>query len=576
MKNETSAGYWGRQISRRRLMRGIAGAGAATGIVTLAGCAAPAPSQPTVAPAALPAPPAAPAAGAGSTPAATAAPTARPPKRGGVFRLGGNAETADLDPHNNVTAYLHVWGAAIAYAKLIKFKEDGSTKPLENVPTGDLAESWTQPDETTYVFKMRPGVKWQNIAPVNGRLVVAQDVKLSFERQLALKTLAARLAGVDKIEAADNSTLRITLAKPDADFLLSLAHYHNKIVPHESWELKGDLRDGPVIGSGPWIFEKWERNQTATLNKNPDYYLTGYPLVDRVEFPRIIDAATRHAAFRTQQVDTLPGSGFTPKDVDTLMKASPDIVLDEVKGTNADVLALNMQKPPFDDLRVRQAIQKAIDREALIKLVLNGKGWAYPGLYMASQDYYLPEAEVKSLFQRDLAGAKQLLQQANFAPGQQFELQVSTARDSCVDAAQVVKQQLEEIGVIVNLKPVDTATSTRTVFVEHVHQMFLGPTSPAVSTNGDLLVSFHSTGTQNRANANDKKLDQLIEQQAVMVKDPEARKKALQELQRYQISTATQITLYGLLDQRLRWKYLQGYHFGGLTEELTTYVWLDK
>src|SRR5213596_892999 len=109
MENETSTGYWGRQISRRRFVRGMAGAGAATGIVTLAGCAAPA--APTAAPVAPSAAPAAPAAGAASTPAATPAPTARPQKRGGVFRLGGNAETADLDPHNNVTAYLHVWGA---------------------------------------------------------------------------------------------------------------------------------------------------------------------------------------------------------------------------------------------------------------------------------------------------------------------------------------------------------------------------------------------------------------------------------------------------------------------------------
>src|SRR5207245_10903067 len=96
---------------------------------------------------------------------------------------------------------------------------------------GDLAEKWDQPDDLTYVFKLRPGVKHQNIAPVNGREVDAEDVVVSFNRQLALKVNSTFLAGITQVEAPDTGTVKITLAKPNADFLWSLASFFCKVLP---------------------------------------------------------------------------------------------------------------------------------------------------------------------------------------------------------------------------------------------------------------------------------------------------------------------------------------------------------
>jgi peptide/nickel transport system substrate-binding protein len=554
-------------------VRGLAGAGAATGIVTLAGCtpgstpaATSAPAVPTAASGGAAAPATAP----------TAAPAARQPKRGGAYRIAVNTDSADMDIHQNVTAYLAIWGPALAYSKLLRFKADGTVRPLQLIVSGDLAESWQQADDTTYVFKVRPGVKFHNIAPVNGREVTAEDVKYSFERQISLRTNGSRLSGVTRIEAPDRATLRITLEKPDADFLTNLAHYHNKVVPRESVDVNGDLKQGPIIGSGPYVFEKWERNAIATLTRNPDYFERGKPYVDRVEFPRIADGATRLAAIRGQEADLLIGAGFTPRDAEVVRQAQPDILIDEEKGTNADALALNMNKPPFNDLRVRQAFAKAIDFKQLIDVVLNGKGWHYPGIYVPGPEYFLPESEVLALKRRDVAGARQLLAQAGVAPGTVFECYVSQARESCLDAAQVLQQQLGEVGIGLTLRPIDTATGTRIIFVEKVHQLYVGTQSPAVSTNGDLFVAFHSQGTQNRAAINDPKLDQMIEQQATMVRDPEGRKKLILDIQRYLIEQANQITFYGLFDQRMRWKYVQDYFFLGTTDEPLTTVWLDK
>src|SRR5207245_1014099 len=119
-----------------------------------------------------------------------------------------------------------------------------------------------------YIFKLRPNAKWQNIPPVSGREVVADDIKYSYERQIALKFNAGRLPAIDKIEVVNPTTLKLTSPKPDADFLTTLSFSYNKIVPHETVELKGDLTEGPVIGSGPWILDAWDKNSVVRLKKN--------------------------------------------------------------------------------------------------------------------------------------------------------------------------------------------------------------------------------------------------------------------------------------------------------------------
>jgi peptide/nickel transport system substrate-binding protein len=565
--------FWERRLGRRRLLRGAALAGAATGVVSLAGCARTAPPSASEATAS----PAAPTSAAPAPSVAAAQPSATPrAKYGGAFRHAGIADTASLDTHQTVTGYLHVWGPGVAYSKLLQFKADPPVKALEIVPVGDLAESWDQPDDTTYVFKLRKDAKFHNIAPVNGRPVVAQDVKLSFERQIALKVNASNLPAGAKFEAVDPQTLKITLERPDADILPSLAQYQNKIIPHESWELKGDLNEGPIIGSGPWIFEKWERNSVANLVKNPDYYVKGLPRVDRLEFPRILDASTRYGAFRAQQVDALPGVAFTPTDGETLKKAGPDIVLDGFQSVSNDNMAMNTTKPPFNDVRVRQAFFKALDRQQLIDTVLSGKGWYYSGVFMPKEDWYLPEAELRNLVKRDVAGAKQLLAQAGVAPGAEFEAVVGVVRDSVLDAAQLVKAQLADIGIVLTIKPVDTATFSRVVIQDRGHFVGFGGGALPYSTNSDLYVSHHSTGSQNRAALKDPKLDQMIEQQATMVKDPDGRKKLLQDIQRYILNSAHLFPLYGLVDQRLRWKYVQDWPEKVFMAEPFVTAWLDK
>src|SRR5205807_9454481 len=114
------------------------------------------------------------------------------------------------------------FGQGGAFSGLLKYKHGADIKPPAYLVTGDLAESWQQADDLTYVFKLRPGVKWHNIAPVNGRDLVLEDIVYSWDRVKAFKSYANLLEGISKYEAVDKTTFKITLDKPNADILNNL------------------------------------------------------------------------------------------------------------------------------------------------------------------------------------------------------------------------------------------------------------------------------------------------------------------------------------------------------------------
>src|SRR5262245_51575571 len=270
--------YWdcrATRLGRRRFVGGalLGTVGLAGGVACATSAPAPAPAPTTAA--AVPAATSAPA-------AAAAAPTAAAPavKYGGVFRYPVVGEAANQDPHDLTTILFFGQGFGNAYSRLVKATA-GPERKDDNVRiVGDVADSWTQPDDNTYLFKLRSDVKFHNIAPVNGRLLIADDVKYSFERQKALGKSASFLQAMDKIEVVDKLTLKVTLPTPDADFLQTLAGGWNVIVAKEAVDLKGDLKEGPTIGSGAFIADKWEPQARAALKKNPDYFLKGVPYVD--------------------------------------------------------------------------------------------------------------------------------------------------------------------------------------------------------------------------------------------------------------------------------------------------------
>ena len=263
---------WKTVLSRRQIL-GSHGTGA-VGVASLAagvGCATtPAPVNAT---------PAAAAAGATSVPpvATQVQPPAAPtPKYGGTARMGISTDP-DLDVHAS-SGIMNSDGGATVYSRLLKYKTGPDVKVPSYIAVPDAAESFDQVNETTYVFKLRPNLKFHNIAPVNGRQAVAQDVVYSFTRQIAEKANAGLLSAIDKMEAVDPLTVKLTLTGPDADFLSTIAAVANKIVPKERVDSAGDLKGLPAIGTGPYILEQFDpATANQSLTRNPDYFIKGVP-----------------------------------------------------------------------------------------------------------------------------------------------------------------------------------------------------------------------------------------------------------------------------------------------------------
>ena len=220
-----ASSYWEkarqRRLSRRLLLRSTTLAGAGAGAIALAGCGDDDGDSSQ---------------GTGTT--STAAGAAVRPKRGGRIVVGNfTGEQGHQDPHLEAAGLGHSRGTGVAYNMVIRKKlnaEVSKEESIEVIPDGDLAASWEQPDEKTFIFKLRPGVKWHNIPPVNGRALTAEDVVYSTRRQLDLKITASFLPGVERVSAPDRSSVRIELTRPDPDFLIAFMTAHNKIVAREA------------------------------------------------------------------------------------------------------------------------------------------------------------------------------------------------------------------------------------------------------------------------------------------------------------------------------------------------------
>ena len=167
-----------------------------------------------------------------------------------------------------------------------------------------MCEGWRLDEQLVYEFRLRDDVYWQDVAPVNGRRLSAQDVVFSYERQrTAGWPNSPLMLAVESVEAPDELTVRIKLRYWDTDFLLALADGRSKVVAPEPIIAAGSLEPGPVVGTGPWLWLGTEQGVGSEFEANPDYFEEGLPFADQLTFKVIKDPEARFAAFFTGQLD---------------------------------------------------------------------------------------------------------------------------------------------------------------------------------------------------------------------------------------------------------------------------------
>src|SRR4051812_26008423 len=286
-----------RRLTRRTVLRSwglltlgatlLSACGPQTPAQPAAPTSAPAPAAAAAKPTDAPKPAAAPA-NATSAPAGAAA----APKNGGSFRFfAWTEDPPSLDPHINVSFRTQGF-AAFFYSRLLMSKKGPGIPAQAYIMEGDLAESWqVGPDGKTYTFKLRPDAKWHNKPPMNGRPLTAQDVVWSFERFMKVSPQKTTFDIVAGVTAPDDHTVVFTLKDQYAPFEAAIGAPIFWILPKEVVEQDGDAAKR-VVGSGPFIFDKYDTGVSFTGKKNPDYYRKGEPRVDEVIGHIIPDTAT--------------------------------------------------------------------------------------------------------------------------------------------------------------------------------------------------------------------------------------------------------------------------------------------
>lgn len=507
-------------------------------------------------------------------PAPVAPPVAEQPKYGGTLAFQTFAETPHQDPHQTNLVFFHDSGMGVAYSRLFHWKLGPEGYPDRYVVEGDLVEKWEQPDSQSYIFHLYRGVKWHNIPPVSGRELVSRDVVFSLRRQMDLRVNGIYLEGAEQMTALDNYTVRVDLARPNADFLLGLGHSRNAIVAPEAVEQRGDLKEGPTIGTGAWIFKEWQPNQVVRMVKNPEYFHRGRPYADGLDIFRIADPQTQQAAFRTKQIHVLGAN----RQVQELLKRDvPALQVQQaqlVGGNNK--LWLNFKKPPLNDIRVRQALSKALDRQAIIQSVHFGSGWVNVGVVMPSLDWYLPESEYNKLLAQDLQGARQLLAAAGVT-NLSLSLQGGPSQNApSIQVAELVVAQLRNINVSANLVPVTTDQMVGPTWGRGEFEALAGGQQPENITSFELRQFYKTDSRQNGAGLGDRELDEMIEKQATLVEDTEARRRLLQDIQRKVLDQALIIRIVQSVNDAVVQPFVKGYvHAPAGEYSRWEYAWLD-
>ena len=343
-------------------------------------------------------------------------------------------------------------GPGIVYSRLLRLR----TGPEEELPQPslllecDLCQSWELTDAHTYLFELREGVLWQDIDPVNGRELVVEDVVYSYERQRAPgpnRPNAPLLQNIETVEAVGPHTLRITTNPQfaDADFLVSLADGHTKVVAREAVEVNGDLLDGPVVGTGPWILKSTQEEIGSFFERNPDYFEERLPFLDELVITVIRDEETRLAAFLTERVDVYR---IPPESWEKLVgrgEREPPSFLSRQAGTGL-ILAINVSNPPFNKHAARRAVLRALDPWGDALSIWADQGFVSLGIPVDSPDWLLSRSEMRGPYFADPSDVSRILSEADLPIPVEFNFKVANFGEVYLRQAQRIVEALESVG----------------------------------------------------------------------------------------------------------------------------------
>lgn len=403
-------------------------------------------------------------------------------------------------------------------------------------PTGEvkpnLALSFEgSADNKTYTIKLRQGVKFSDGTPFN-----AEAVKLNLERVLNPDTKASwrsLVALVTKVEAKDEHTVVLTMSQPMAPLQAHLGHGGVAIIAPSALAKGPEWLASNTIGTGPYMIKEYKKDQSVTLVKNPTYWGTK-PAIDEVVYKAVKEDGPRLIEVESGTADV--ALRVPPTEVKRL-QANKDLEVTTVPTVRVLFMMLNNQKPPFNDKRVRQAMNYAIDKDSIVTNLLAGAA-------RVSDSAMAPEIfgyAKQTPYKRDVAKAKALLKEAGVAEGTKVTLHHPVGRyvqDAKI--AEAIAAQLKEVGLNVELKPMEVTPYfdlTAKPLAENPTQIsMLGWSTPTLDGDYALYNLFHSAQWPdnkgfNRSFFKNTEVDKLLDEARTTL-DPAKRKAAYEKAQK--------------------------------------------
>jgi peptide/nickel transport system substrate-binding protein len=369
------------------------------------------------------------------------------PKDGGTLTIAKAADAVSLDPYV-ATAGPSVWVYSNIYDTLVIEDRELGVQP-------GLAESWEQPSPTTWRFHLRKGVKFHDGTPFN-----AEAVKFTFDRALNPDKPARGLsmAGpISGVKVVDAHTVDISTPEPFGPFLQAMSEvFVFGIISPTAVAKHGEEYGRNPVGTGPFKFESWEKNSQVVLARNEDYW-GGKPHLEKLVFKVIPEASSQVIAFGANEVDGImsPEASLLPR-----LQADTDAAVYQVPGLRLLHVGMNTKRPITSDVRIRRALNHAINRKALAEQLLKGTATPAEG-YLPRQVFGFHDA---GFYNYDPEKAKALFAEAGWTPGSDGKLQKDgqplsvsfwgyTGRDpNSRLIGEAVQGELERAGVTVNLR----------------------------------------------------------------------------------------------------------------------------
>lgn len=506
--------------------------------------------------------------------AATPAPAAGEPRRGGTVTIAMEADIDNLDPQAGIGIVAHPLYAL--FDPLIEVTPDVQLAPA-------LAVNWEALDDTTYRYKLREGVTFHSGNPFN-----AEAVKGSIERFLEPGVPARDynlLNMIDTVEVEDPYTVIFHLKRPFPAFPYHTGEFLSLIVDakhaNEIGAAEYTLRPS---GTGPFMLEKWEKNNQITLVRNPNYWQEGTPYLDRVVYKVIPDESTRIVALEAGEVDIV--LGVAPTEVERL-RQNPDIHIVERTTSRTVYLGFAYDEEPFNDIRFRQALAQAVNVDSIVEFVQEGTvekaTTYYPSFIFGSA-----EGQIKTTYGYDAEKAKTLLEEAGWVDGdgdgirekdgKRLELTMtfpSAVLPAMRQTAEVIQQDLRDVGIDLKLDEREWAAFVGEWFEKKVQMYMMGVSA----TTGSLDVSFPNQwttgGVWNASRYSNPEVDELFAE-ASKTLDDEKRRSMYQDLQQILAEDVAAVPLfhmrtYGAINRRV-----QNFEVHPLGPIRVTNVWVQE